>query len=129
MDQIKSVFTYKCPKLKKASFQHLTLFELDPNTCIILNLSDHLSIPANDDSNSKSGHNHLEGRGKFKIISKIISKCKGRERRASFTSRVLPPILDPKSALPTLKSPWSFSLMSFTTSSRACYKGYMGIFI
>lgn len=40
----------------------------------------------------------------------------------TLTSRLLPPILDPKSALPTLKSPWSLSRMSFTTSSRACYK-------
>lgn len=77
MDQIKSVFTYKHLKLK-GSFQHLTLFELNPNTRIILNLSDHLSIPANDDSNSKPGHNHLEGRGKFKITLKIISKFKGK---------------------------------------------------
>lgn len=61
MDQMKSVFTDEYPKLKKASFQHLTLFELNPNTCIILNLSDHLAIPADDDSDSKSGHNHLEG--------------------------------------------------------------------
>ena len=38
------------------------------------------------------------------------------------TSRLLPPILEPKSALPTLKSPWSLSRMSFTTSSRACCK-------
>lgn len=38
------------------------------------------------------------------------------------TSRLFPPIFDPKSALPTLKSPWSLSRISFTTSSRACYR-------
>lgn len=42
----------------------------------------------------------------------------------ALTSRLFPPILDPKSALPTLKSPWSLSRMSFTTSSRACCRKY-----
>lgn len=57
-------FTLKCPKIK-ALFQHLTLFELNPDARIVLNLSDHLAVPANDDSNSKSGHNHLDGRRAF----------------------------------------------------------------
>lgn len=41
-------------------FYFLTLFKLDPDTCIILNLLDHLSIPADDDTDSKSGYNHLD---------------------------------------------------------------------
>lgn len=41
-------------------FYFLTLFKLDPDTCIILNLLDHLSIPTNDDTDSKSGYNHLD---------------------------------------------------------------------
>lgn len=53
-----------CPKIK-ALFQHLTLFELNPDTRIVLNLSDHLAVPANDDSNSKSRHNHLDGMWPF----------------------------------------------------------------
>lgn len=36
-----------------------TLLELDPDPSVILNLLDHLAIPANDDANSKSRHNHL----------------------------------------------------------------------
>lgn len=45
-----------------------------------------------------------------------------KRKEKDLTSRLLPPILDPKSALPTLKSPWSLSRISFTTSSRACCK-------
>lgn len=48
----------------------LTLFKLDPDTSIILNLLDHLSVPADDDANSKSGHNHLDERNSEKITKK-----------------------------------------------------------
>lgn len=64
------VFTLLCPKIK-APFQPLTLFELNPDTRIVLNLSDHLAVPANDDSNSKSGHNHLDGMC-LKMTTKVI---------------------------------------------------------
>jgi len=44
----------------------LTLFELDPDPGIILNLLDHFSVPADDDADSKSGHNHLDEEKTFK---------------------------------------------------------------
>lgn len=114
-------------------FYLLTLFELDPDPGIILNLLYHLAVPADDDADSKSGHNHLNNDGvKYsEQIRKILTLIKKitlsllssiwKEEKV-LTSRLLPPILDPKSALPVLKSPWSLSRMSFTTSSRACYK-------
>lgn len=108
----------------------LTLFELDPDPSIVLNLLDHLSVPADDDANSKSGHNHLERKKRvqirktFLLLDKEGNKCPayGKTEGWALTSRLLPPILDPKSALPALKSPWSLSRISFTTSSRACYR-------
>ena len=44
-------------------FYVLTLFELDPDPGIILNLLDHLSVPADDDADGESGHNHLDDEG------------------------------------------------------------------
>ena len=48
--------------VSEGACQHyvLTLFELDPDPSIILNLLDHLAVPTNDDANSKSGNNHLD---------------------------------------------------------------------
>ena len=38
-----------------------TCFELDSDSGIILDLLNHLSVPADDDTNRKPGHCHLEG--------------------------------------------------------------------
>lgn len=57
------------------------------------------------------------------VVSSLLSVIKIKLRGwGCLTSRLFPPIFDPKSALPTLKSPWSLSRISFTTSSRACYR-------
>lgn len=123
-------------KLVRLPGKLLTLFKLDPDTGIILYLLYHLSVSANDDADSKSGHNDLnEGDSEkffspfylfFKkrnnIVSSLLSVIKIKLSRGCLTSRLFPPIFDPKSALPTLKSPWSLSRISFTTSSRACYR-------
>lgn len=52
-------------------FHLCTLFELDPNPRIILNLLDHFSVPANDDTDSKSGHDHLDDQDRETKSEKI----------------------------------------------------------
>lgn len=47
----------------------LTLFKLDPYTGIILYLLYHLSVSANDDADSKSGHNDLNEGDSEKFFS------------------------------------------------------------
>lgn len=50
----------------------LTLFELDPDPGVGLNLLDHLSVPANDDADGKSGHHHLIKGGGEGDASEVI---------------------------------------------------------
>lgn len=46
-------------KISLTLFQRRTLFELNPDSGIVLNLLDHLPVPPDDDADSESGHDHL----------------------------------------------------------------------
>lgn len=61
----------------------LTLFKLDPDTGIILYLLYHLSISANDDANSKSGHNDLNEGDSEKFFSPFYLFFKKRNNIVS----------------------------------------------
>lgn len=60
-------------KLIRLTRKLLTLFKLDPDTGIILYLLYHLSVSANDDADSKSGHNDLNEGDSEKFFFPLLS--------------------------------------------------------
>ena len=51
----------RCRALVGGDQRDQTCFELDSDSGIILDLFDHLSVPADDNTDRKPGHCHLEG--------------------------------------------------------------------
>ena len=51
----------RCRSLVCGGKREQTCFELDSDSGIILDLLNHLSVPADDNTNSKPGHCHLGG--------------------------------------------------------------------
>ncbi len=97
----------------------LTWLKLDPDSCIVLNLLDHLPVSADDDSHCESGHCHLCAQTSNQHTRPYTAALNEAGAERVLTSMLLPS-LEPKSLRPLRKSPWSFSLMISTTSSRAC---------
>ncbi len=97
--------------------EHWPGFKLDPDSCIVLNLLDHLPVLPMTIPTANLGTATCVRKPAINTRGLTPRNEAGAER--VLTSMLLPS-LEPKSLRPLRKSPWSFSLMISTTSSRAC---------
>ena len=110
--------TYKCNQ----SSQGPTLFKLYPNSSIILDLLDHLSIAPYDHADWVSRYWDLTEKQRFLwtwLCPNTFAYTSNHDATHKLTS-MPPPMRAPKSVL-SLKPPWSLSLRISCTISWACW--------